>query len=222
MVRIKVSEGDDQKCFEVHKGVISFYSGYFERALKGSFIEAQKGEVTLPTEDPAVFDLFQYWLYTKRFLPDMTAEEPGELDWNVLCGLWVFGDAHEIPLLQNTVADKLVEKMINTDIVPINEITFIYDDTTEGSQLRALVIDLIGKTGDSAHIVASKYMLYWSKESTFDLLKVVWKSKAQPLTNGEVKKWDSANTMCMRRAQGTTAMRDAPLSSGVGCLPGMW
>ncbi|KAK4546525.1 hypothetical protein LTR36_001742 [Oleoguttula mirabilis] len=99
MVRIRVGKGDTQEEFEAHRGVLCYYSGYFQRAFNGKFAEAQEGEVTLPTEDPAVFEVFLYWLYNKRFSPNSEL-----LESTTICKLWIFGDAHNMPFLPDSAA----------------------------------------------------------------------------------------------------------------------
>lgn len=67
IVKVQVGGLPTNKTFCVHKGVLRFYSGYFDRALGGSFLEAKNGVIKLNDEDPSTFEMFQYWLYTRRF-----------------------------------------------------------------------------------------------------------------------------------------------------------
>ena len=66
------------------------------------------------------------------------------LDFDTITALWVFGDAHDVPLLQNAVADIYVEKVLWHKHVPTREdIEVVFNNTTVNAQLRRLLIDSI-------------------------------------------------------------------------------
>ncbi|EME84971.1 uncharacterized protein MYCFIDRAFT_83022 [Pseudocercospora fijiensis CIRAD86] len=109
MIQIKVGTGSEMQTFDMYKGVLRFYSGYFRTAIEnienGRFAEAQDGAINLPDEEPEIFNLFRGWLYT-RVLPKV--EDPqSDSAWRILFKLWCFGDRRNIPLLQNEVLDRL-------------------------------------------------------------------------------------------------------------------
>ncbi|KAK5699089.1 hypothetical protein LTR97_006738 [Elasticomyces elasticus] len=115
LVKLVVGDGDAQKTFKAHKGVLAFYSSWFNAALNGKFREALEGTVKLPTEDPAVVQLFIYWTKTRRFCK--VHEDPmGVISYDSLARLWVFGDSHEIPLLQKAVCDVVALKIYRTKV----------------------------------------------------------------------------------------------------------
>lgn len=68
MSRIKVGTGDVSKTFEVYKGVLKFYSGYFKASIakieSGRFAESKDGVITLPEEDPSAFEALKGWSFT--------------------------------------------------------------------------------------------------------------------------------------------------------------
>lgn len=69
IIEVKVGTGPSSQTFIVHKGAASFYSGYFEAAIKSNFKEGKEGVIELPTEDAQVFKLFVRWMcvrYTSR------------------------------------------------------------------------------------------------------------------------------------------------------------
>lgn len=106
--------------FHLVKAFLCFYSGYFNSLFHSAFREADEGSVTLPTEDPYIFVLFSHWILTRRFYHStQSALEPYEmLSFATLAKLWVFGDAHEVPLLQNTVIDALAVKIMTLGWIP--------------------------------------------------------------------------------------------------------
>ena len=64
---MEVGTGDKLRTFEVPKGILCFYSGYFDAALNGPYIEAQEHVCHLPEEDPIIFEGFVYWLCWRRW-----------------------------------------------------------------------------------------------------------------------------------------------------------
>ena len=63
---------DKKETFQAYSGLLRHYSGYFARALGGSFIEAETGEVHLPGEDPTTFRLFFRFLNSGRLYETQT------------------------------------------------------------------------------------------------------------------------------------------------------
>ncbi|KAI9731796.1 MAG: hypothetical protein M1834_004585 [Cirrosporium novae-zelandiae] len=106
VVQIKV--GPKGELFEVHKGLLLHYSGYFKCALSGRFKEAHENIIVLETEDVAIFELFFTWIYK-----DAIAKQEKQLPLalgiecntpNNLMGLYAFADGRRIPRLCNAVA----------------------------------------------------------------------------------------------------------------------
>lgn len=190
VVRVRIGKDDTTRIFELHRGVLCFYSGYFQSALNGSFVEAQKGEVTLETEDPDIFKLFHYWIYTKRFTSDTGTKDQTALSWQTLFNLWVFGDAHQIPLFQNTAADILVKKALEDHGVPTGYIPFVYENTLKTSKLRLLVMDLVGRYADAEKAVDDCFAAALSTEQLLDLLTVVWQKGEAGRELSELAKQD--------------------------------
>ncbi|KAF2768125.1 hypothetical protein EJ03DRAFT_274693 [Teratosphaeria nubilosa] len=131
---------DPQRTFRVYRGVISFYSRYFAAAFNnGRFQESIDMATTLPSEDPLIFQLFVHWIHTRRFY-DSTLEPSVLLDCGTIAKLWVFGDAHGVPLLQNIVADIFARKMGGlVDGVEEEVVRYVEENTMEGSVLRRLL-----------------------------------------------------------------------------------
>ncbi|KAK5127924.1 hypothetical protein LTR85_005041 [Meristemomyces frigidus] len=142
-----IEQFDDSVRIEVGKGRYDAHLRSFQRralvllgllrhALNGRFRESPEGTVRLPSEDPLIFELVRHWIITRRFF-DSTLEPRILFDYATLAKLWVFGDAHLIPLLQNTVSHILAEKMMATATAPDNDtIDFIYENTVQDSRLR--------------------------------------------------------------------------------------
>lgn len=178
IVEIKIAE----RSFKVHNGIISFYSGFFDRAFNGEFAEGKNGVVTLQDEEIAVFERFIAWIYRVKIEYD----EPKNY-W-VLCKLWCFADRREVPLLMNACLDAIRDKVAKIWLVPTAQLAYIYKNTTENAGLRRLVRDLIAKTSGPEILDSNKD---WDGEMLRDLLKIVWGLKpSEELNKKQVEALD--------------------------------
>lgn len=167
IVRIKVGKGDAQEVFEVYKGLLKFYSGYFRAAIDnmeaGRFLQSEENTITLPDEDPSLFERFKSWLFIREFNLDSTS-------CSQLLTLWCFGDRRQIPLLQNHVIDVLYKQMVDLHYQPRAHYSLIYENTCEGSPLRKFLIYSHARRYDRAGS-AFKETEMWTYEILLDLGK---------------------------------------------------
>lgn len=184
---VTIGEGPAAKTFKLHKGVLTFYSGYFEKALNGQFREAHSSVVEISDTNANVFETVLYWLYNRRFT---AAAEDHTIDWDTIVDLWIFGDAHDVPLLQNTAINALHQKVVKEWIVPTAQIVPVYENTVHGSQLRQYLIDAFGKLGGHDVHLAKGEEYLWTKEALCDLVRVIWFAGTQRPTKEAVSKWD--------------------------------
>ncbi|KAI4738483.1 hypothetical protein E4T50_11053 [Aureobasidium sp. EXF-12298] len=137
---VTIVVGAAKKEFIVHKDLLVFYSDYFQAAFNGSFVEATERKIDLFDTDQEIFDHFHTWLYTRK----LASENDVPLLWNELVNLWVFGDRFQVPMLQNCVMDKLLDKANlgrTQSILPA--IRPAYEKTVGGSLLRKAIIELL-------------------------------------------------------------------------------
>ncbi|EPS45493.1 hypothetical protein H072_511 [Dactylellina haptotyla CBS 200.50] len=62
-LKIFAGTGEDQKCFNLHRAVVTAGSKYFEKACKGCFEEGRTKEIRLTDIEPAVFEVVANWMY---------------------------------------------------------------------------------------------------------------------------------------------------------------
>lgn len=62
---VTIEVGPEKKAFIIHKDLLCFYSDYFRAAFNGSFKEAIDGKLSLPNEKAELFDIVNYFVYTK-------------------------------------------------------------------------------------------------------------------------------------------------------------
>ncbi|THY91796.1 hypothetical protein D6C89_05552 [Aureobasidium pullulans] len=170
---VTVVVGSKKKSYSLHKGLLCFYSDYFRAAFNGSFKEATDGKIELMDVEPEVFDIFQVWLYSRR----LQAPADSVLYFTRLAQLWVFGDKHQVPLLQNEVMDDIFAKRAQLKVFYPELVKLAYEQTPVGSPLRKAVIEIVGhcmklqEESDSALQLSCQP--HWSVESLVDLVRVL-------------------------------------------------
>lgn len=171
--------GSEKKSYLLHKGLLCFYSDYFRAAFNGSFKEATDGKIELMDVEPKVFDIFQIWLYSRR----LQTSEDSFPSYTTLGQLWVFGDKHQIPLLQNEVMDGIFAKEAELKVFHTSLVKLAYEQTPVGSPLRKAVIEVTGynmnlQEGDGSALHMSNQS-NWSVESLMDLVRVLDKIRKE-------------------------------------------
>ncbi|THY15521.1 hypothetical protein D6D00_09331 [Aureobasidium pullulans] len=179
--------GPSKEAYTLHKDLLCFYSDFFRAAFNGSFKEATERKIELPDLETNVFEAFQVWLYTQS-LPK-NEEEPNTKiypEWSLLASLWIFGDKHRIPLLQNTVMDAFIAKVDIDHQTPLLVMNMIYENTLPESPLRKAVIDIVahrsGMLGEKGGKGACLLQRWWTLEACMDLMAVMcagWTHKTE-------------------------------------------
>jgi hypothetical protein len=88
IVEITTGTGLSAMSFKMHKGLLSHYSSYFDKALNGDFKEGKTGRLALPEEQGTIFKHFVLWVYSGK----IEIETSGGIDFMRLCKLWVLAD----------------------------------------------------------------------------------------------------------------------------------
>ena len=149
IVTISVGVGKAEKNFEIHKGLLCFYSNFFRAALKGGFAEANSKGFNLPTESPKIFQLFKNWLYTRKFQSGEQSDAQ-YLDTRTICDIWLFADRREIPLLMNIAVNLFKKNILAKWCLPVKLVPYIYENTTDGSKLRYFIVDTFAYLWDES------------------------------------------------------------------------
>lgn len=136
VVQVKVGP---EKTFIIHKGLLCNSAAYFKAAFEGGFKESQSQVLELPEDDPVMFSHFELWLYSGNILE--SHETVKDISWKVLTDLYFFGEAREIPSLQNEAIDICICKNIASRVTPTLQIKRVYENTPENSPLRRLFVD---------------------------------------------------------------------------------
>ncbi|EME45268.1 hypothetical protein DOTSEDRAFT_71092 [Dothistroma septosporum NZE10] len=147
-VRLSVGKGPKAKLFDIHRGVLQFYSGYFRTAIKniddGKFAEGANGVIALTEEDLQTFTLFKRWLYAPQrhmLVPqDRNKPEYQHLDYDALSNLWCFAAQRIIPMLQNRAVDLIIAKTAKGSKMSTSTVRYIFTQTGIDSPLRRLTV----------------------------------------------------------------------------------
>ncbi|KXJ84867.1 hypothetical protein Micbo1qcDRAFT_128974 [Microdochium bolleyi] len=134
-VAILVGEKNTRFCFK--KETLCACSSFFESAFKRGFREATEQEVRLPDHNDKAFDIIARWLSDR----DMSRFE--DLEWSLLCAIFVLVDYLAISSLEEPLLDVLRSKRHESRKVPVSYVQFVYDNTHFGSPLRRLWVNWV-------------------------------------------------------------------------------
>jgi len=188
-VHIVVGSGEFARTFDVHTGIIAFYSGYFKAMFKEGFVDAETRTFRLSNEDPYVFERVRNWIYSRN-LCGSGLDEAKTLNTLTLVKLWIFGDKYAMPLLQNPAVDLILRNIDVRYNGPTSLLPMIYEGTGQGSALRRLFIDIIAKTGHPS-LLNQMTEKYWCRESLLDFVKVLWQPSGVSQTYSDLSTWDT-------------------------------
>jgi hypothetical protein len=141
IVTISVGSEAVKKEFYIHAGLLLHYSSYFSRALNPVWVEGRTKSIALSEDRPAIFQIFFRWIYTGGLYSTLV-DGAIPILFEDICALYIFADARGIPELCNRAVDVLLQKSVNERIFPTHCLTYVYDNTLAGSNLRSTIVDL--------------------------------------------------------------------------------
>lgn len=170
IIEVEVGSGSGKRNYSTYKGLLSFYSEYFEEKVNGKFKEAADKKLILDGKDPDIFAIFYGWLYTGELRQD--GKVGTDLSSTTLVKLWIFGDEHLCPLLQNEAMDAFLAAILKQWKLPIPNIRQVYENTTADAKLRKALIETIAQTTPNAETCSGRFaddnMPYWTTEALVD------------------------------------------------------
>lgn len=180
---IEVGKANNKQIFRVHKGFLSFYSGYFKAALEGAWAESNSGIIKLETEDPLVFERFVHWLYTNKITDD--TQKAG---FRIIIDLWLFAYRRNIPLLMNEMIDALHKEIADSWLMPTDRLHKAYENTAEGSSLRRMLMWTMSRTL-RADMFDGEYADRWPRPALLEMVRLVLAERPAPtLSQDQYKK----------------------------------
>ena len=151
---VYVKVGDDATTFGIHRGLLCRQSSYFKAALSGNLKEAKEGVVVLEGEDAGIFERFNLWLYTGRFLKeDETVKDVG---WETSIQIYIFAETHGAHRLQNTTIDHMIRMNAVLKVLPGSpDIRRAWSGTSGASPIKRFLVDLYTRKADLPTIFGS-------------------------------------------------------------------
>ena len=138
---VLIVAGQEKTHFHFHKGLLCKASPYFRAVLEGGFKEAELQTIEWPEEKATIVKVFQVWLYSGSvsLLPEDEA-----MPWEILVGLYVFADGHDLPALEDSIINYIIRKIVQQKSkVDLLALAPSYDTIRPQAPLRRLIIDLV-------------------------------------------------------------------------------
>jgi len=146
-ITVKVGTANQEKTFYIDRELVVRSSKWFRTALSGEWKEAD-GSVTLEEQDPKLFETYAQWLYSgdvysgkDQALVDTPDHKSWDTEWDRLFQLHYLSVYYQDIGFGNATLDAMLEKFMSTKRFPIGYASQIYENTFEGSKLRALYVD---------------------------------------------------------------------------------
>lgn len=166
----------------VHKDLICNSSVFFKSALSHDWKESQEQTVRLVEEDPEIVKLYIHWLYPGRIFEfSEKSKDNGNKQYLKCAKAYVLGDRLQDGGFCDAAVDVFMDgcqqavwDVADTGFCSERVIIYIYENTTESSKLRELLVDVFAIHGDPywipksgapefAHSIASK-LLYVTQD----------------------------------------------------------
>lgn len=128
----------------MHKERATKFSATIAAAVKSEWKEATSGTVTLPEDDPELFEIFAGFIYTggvhctKQDDPQNTQDTERAR----LADLWVFGDKLQAPEFKDAVVDATDESVRSGGAYPRKMHEIVYAKSVTTSAMRRLLVDM--------------------------------------------------------------------------------
>ena len=140
---VTLNVGPDRHTFHVHPELLFKVSPVFKAAFSGAYQESSERCMALPDEEPETVERLTQWLYSRSFslTDDVSFESADERYWQ-LARLNTLADKFDIGLLKNSIIDELFATRRTPEVWPPQPpvIAYIYENTTETSSLRKLMV----------------------------------------------------------------------------------
>lgn len=139
--------------FSVHEQLVCTSSDFFKGALNHGFKESSDRVIPLSEFKPESFKIYLQWLYTGGIFtrqPD-SAKEIASQENCRLFEAYIMGEYLCDTNFQDTIMDALLDKWLNEDKYAVSFLLArVAQETSETSQLRRLLIDVIAEEGTEA------------------------------------------------------------------------
>jgi len=139
--------GSSREEVQCHRALLAYYSSVFERALYGSFAEADQEHMDLPEDSIDDVQTLAKWIYSGLIDPsDIRATTRNPTKPLFLEKLWIFGDKIGARTFVQCITDMLLCKYRKARI-PVEAVGYVYNHTLPESTLRKILIGSVTAEG---------------------------------------------------------------------------
>ncbi len=135
--------GPDRNTFHVHQEILFKSSPVFKAAFSGACRESSEHRMALPEDDPETVERLMQWMYFKSLgLTKAVCPKTSDERYWQLAKLNTLADKFDVGLLKNSIIDELFALKMTPNVTPPQPpvIAYIYENTTETSFLRKLIV----------------------------------------------------------------------------------
>jgi len=190
-IALYVGRPSDYRKFTIHKDLLVKHSDYFYaifvnggRLVEG-WMEGKEREVTLATDHPEPFEMFQRFLYIGRIFsrkdnsnvklePD--SEDP---EWARLWSAWELGQKFLSTTFKDAITNAVYEKIRN-DTYPVHAYERIYPKSSQISGIRKLLAESAVRYWSTEALMAQRGQSEAHHEFFFDLALALSAAHNQP------------------------------------------
>ena len=133
---VDIYVGAERKKYHLHRDLLCERSEFFKASFMGSFKEAAAEEMALPEDNVVSFELFVGWLYGGSL-----TSVPSDDEFPAYVDLVILAQKLCLEQLHNETMDRiLIIYRTSSRKVTAHTIRSIYENTSDGDQLRSLTI----------------------------------------------------------------------------------
>ncbi|KAK4891882.1 hypothetical protein LTR27_009581 [Elasticomyces elasticus] len=145
VINVGGSEGIPFQRFVVHENAVRPVAEFVKMALTGEWKEATERTIPLSEDEPAVFHVYQTWLYTRR----IDTGSPDESFYERLIKCYILGEKLLDTTFKDAIMDHILDRISSSQLFQSHLSSLVYKGTPEGSPLRRLMCELFAWCGTS-------------------------------------------------------------------------
>ncbi|EME45416.1 hypothetical protein DOTSEDRAFT_127999, partial [Dothistroma septosporum NZE10] len=107
-----------------------------------------------------------------------------------LMKLWIFGEAHGIPLLQNEIIDSTHKKLSMDANIPLASLQYLYEHISPTSSFRLYYIEALARMGLAVNHIARDHVGLWPRAALIDVMRIMWVAGGDACSNADFRAWD--------------------------------
>jgi hypothetical protein len=157
------SSPSEQACvtWSLPKELVSYYSIVLKEACERPVQEGRETRITLPQDDPLIFELFVEYMYYGLYTTPLSLPTVNGIQSNIDAQAWVLGDSLRSVELKNAAMSRLHESYTINFVqkpksVTPEDVKYACTNSAVGSKLRQFFFDfVVTHFADSVHVAGT-------------------------------------------------------------------